>query len=506
MQASAWIASHALRIPRRQALQDLAFGRSFTYEELSRRIDALAAHLTHGAGVRSGDRVVVLARNSHHVVEIQYACAAIGAVFVPLNWRLNAEELVAIGQDCAPALVLHESFFNGPAASVSNALDVPALSWDSDGAPDAYEEALAAVTAPVPPIESSGDAPWTIIYTSGTTGRPKGVILSHASAMATMLSVVVAAEISASSLALTALPMCHVAGLNLFTNPALYMGATVVLMREYDAALAFHLLTRRTERVTHFCGVPANYQFMQKLDDWDDARFDGLTAFAGGSPVPEVLVQEWADRGAALQTVYGISEAGAAVLLVPRAEELTHKGTVGLPLMHIRARVVDGAGTDVPTGEVGELLIAGPSRTPGYWGAPDLTAQTIDTDGWLHTGDAAFIDQSGYVHLVDRFKDMYISGGENVYPAEVENVLHQHPAVAEVAVVGVPDERWGECGHAYIVPTANGHIDPDEIRDFARARLAAYKAPKHVTTVTELPRNTIGKILKRTLREKAATG
>ena len=265
MKANDWITSHALRTPQRPALDDLSFERSFTYEELSRRIDGLAAHLVHERGVRHGDRVAVLARNSHHVIEVQFACAAVGAVFVPLNWRLNVEELLTIGRDCGPVLVLHESAFEENAAKVADALDVPALAWSTHGGTDDYERALATVAGPVAAAEASGDEPWTIIYTSGTTGRPKGVVLSHASAMATMLGVIVAGEVGAGSLALTVLPMCHVAGLNLFTNPALYMGARVLTMREYDPERTFDLLTRTVDPVTHFCGVPANYQFMQAL-------------------------------------------------------------------------------------------------------------------------------------------------------------------------------------------------------------------------------------------------
>jgi fatty-acyl-CoA synthase len=224
----------------------------------------------------------------------------------------------------------------------------------------------------------------------------------------------------------------------------------------------------------------------------------------GGAPVPEVLTREWAAHGSAPQTVYGISEAGAAVVMVPYGAELERVGTVGLPLQHVLARVVDEEGRDRPAGEVGELLIGGASVTPGYWGKPALTSETIDPGGWLHTGDAAVLQPDGYVRLVDRYKDLYISGGENVYPAEVENVLYQHPSVAEAAVIGVPDERWGEVGHAYVVAHRGHEIDGEALCAFVRERIAGFKVPREVTRLDALPRNNIGKILKRELRARHA--
>ncbi len=515
---SSWIASHARRAPRRVAVDDLAHGRSFTYAELDARVESLAGHLI-GAGIARGDRVALLARNTHHAIELQDACARLGAVFVPLNWRLTDAELRAAGEDCGPRLLLHESFVEDKARAVAGSLGIPMLGWNSEGRGgdvDAYETALAAarhgreetrrVLRARPPVRSTD--PWTIIYTSGTTGTPKGVVLTHGSAAATMLGVISSARVHTDAVSLTVLPFCHVAGLNLFTNPTLFMGGRVLVLREFDAARTLELLAGRDPqlrlRVTHLCGVPAVFQFMQALPAWPDTRLEGVTTMVGGAPVPEVLTREWAAHGSAPQTVYGISEAGAAVLMVPHDEALERIGTVGLPLQHVLVRVVGPDGSDVPEGEVGELLIGGASVTPGYWNKPAQSAEAVDPEGWLHTGDAAILAPDGAVRLVDRYKDLYISGGENVYPAEVENVLYQHDSVAEVAVIGVPDATWGEVGHAYVVARSGHEIDGEALCAFVRQRIAAFKVPRHVTRVDALPRNNIGKILKRELRTRHA--
>lgn len=484
-----WVRFHARTAPDRVAIEDLTFVRTFTYAELSDRIDRLAGYLA-GRGIRRGDRVAVLARNSHHVLEVQYACAAIGAIFVPFNFRLSGPELVAAAQDCQPSILFYET----AAKERADAIGGPSVEW-----PGAYEDVLAGASPMTEVVDPKHEEPWTIIYTSGTTGTPKGVIVSHGSAQATMLGVLVGSRVTAQTVTLTILPFCHVAGLNLFTNPTLFAGGHVVLVREYDPKVALGLITRAEARVTHVCGVPAVFQFMQALPGFAEMRFDGVRGMVGGSPVPDVLTRAWCEKGAAMQTVYGISEAGAAVLMVPDGEAVAHVGTVGLPLMHVRARIVDAEGNAVPRGTVGELLISGPSVTLGYWNKPELTADTI-REGWLRTGDAAVWQEDGYFRIADRYKDMYISGGENVVPAEVENVLYRHAAIAECAVVGWPDEKWQEVGHAFVVLKAGASLELAEMQAFAREHLAAFKVPRHLTLLAALPRNNTGKIVKRELR------
>ncbi len=342
MRVVSWIEHHAARTPDRTALVDLHRGSELTYGELAARVRAVAWSLQDRFGVGVGDRVAVLSRNDTRVFEVVYACALLGAIAVPLNWRLTAAELTAVSSDAEPAVLVHESFAEPVAAEIADGAGIPTrLSWASEpGEDDGYEElATAAVPADWTPPEVDDEAVWTIIYTSGTTGLPKGVQATHRGWLASLLGILVAHRVSADSRCLTVLPLFHVAGLNLFANPVLYVGGTVVVARAFDPAQGLALLTDTAAPVTHFCGVPANYQFMEQLPEFADAPLRPFVAVVGGSPVPQALVETWGRRGVALTTVYGITEAGACVTAMPPGRELDHNGTVGLPLLYARCRV-----------------------------------------------------------------------------------------------------------------------------------------------------------------------
>ena len=502
-----WVEHHARRTPERVALVDSHRGLEANYGELARRVRSLAWSLAAEHRVGLGDRVAVLSRNDTRVFEVLHACALLGAIAVPLNWRLTPAELTAIAADAAPEVLVHESWAGPVAAEVASGAGVPRrISWASEQGEDDDYEALAAQEAPADwaPAPVDADAVWTIVYTSGTTGLPKGVQATHAGVLASMLGILVAHAVTASSRCLTVLPTFHVAGLNLHANPVLYAGGTVVVARTFEPAQALRLLTDPATPVTHFCGVPANYQFLQQLPDFADAPLRPFVAVVGGSPVPSALVSAWADRGVALTTVFGITEAGACVTTVPPGRELDRNGTVGLPVLYARCRIRTAEDRPAAAGETGELQVAGPLVTPGYWRNPAATAEAFAPDGWLRTGDAARLTDDGYFVLVDRWKDMYISGGENVYPAEVENVLHAHAGVSQAAVVGAPHPRWGETGVAFVVPAREAAVGPDELVAWCRDRLAGYKVPSRIELVDELPRNATGKVLKGPLRTTAA--
>jgi fatty-acyl-CoA synthase len=490
-----WIGYHARAAAQRTALADVPGGRRVSYAELEQRTARLAAALRSSFGVGRGDRVAMLSRNCALAFELMYACARLGAIFVPLNVRLAPAELRRLAADAGPSVLFGEQeLLRAPIAP-----GIPALSWEQD-----LEHLLADGSAGLDPVPLGPDDPWVIIYTSGTTGLPKGVLVTHGGSAATMHGALAGGQVTSSSSCLTVLPVWHVAGLNLFANPVLFAGGTVLVMQAFDPATALDLLTRDTDPVTHFCGVPANYQFMQALPGFAAAPLRDFWAGVGGSPVPAALVRAWGERGVTLRTIYGISEAGAAVTMSPPGAAVTVPGDVGLPLWHLRCRVMDGDRA-CPPGLPGELQVAGTSVTPGYWRQPEATAQAV-RDGWLRTGDIAVAGQDGRIQIIDRAKDMYISGGENVYPAEVEGVLYHHPAVAEVAVVGVPDQRWGESGAAWVVLAPGAAASADDIRSWARARIAAFKVPRDVVITDGLPRNATGKVLKAELRRQAAAG
>ena len=308
-----------------------------------------------------------------------------------------------------------------------------------------------------------------------------------------------AVGLTSASTNLNVLPTFHSGGLNLYTTPCLHLGARSINLREFDPARVLELLV--SGEITHFFGVPAIYQFLAEHPGWADADLSKVESWAcGGAPMPIALLQRYADRGVVIRQGMGLTETSPTVFLTDEAHAISKVGSVGKPALHTEIRVVDEAGADVGVDEIGELWVRGPNVTPGYWERPEANDASF-TDGWLHTGDAARIDVDGYVFIVDRWKDMYISGGENVYPAEVEQVLFHHPNVMDVAVIGVPDERWGEVGMAVVVPRDAAGFDAAEILAFCDDKLARYKIPKQVATVGELPRNAAGKVLKRELRE-----
>jgi fatty-acyl-CoA synthase len=490
--AARWIDYHARATPDRVATIDADTGRRLTYAELADRIRRAAAVLSQHFKISTGDRVAMLSHNRVDAIELMYACAELGAIFVPLNIRLTDGELDGLIEDCSPRVLVGEKsllarHLGGQVARVT---------WDE------LDTAGTDVVTTTSPTELPADAPWLIIYTSGTTGVPKGVVITHAGSQATMLAGVVCGAVTADTVCLTALPLWHVAGLNLFTNPAFFMGGRVILMRTFDAAQAVRLLTEDQAPVTHFTGVPAHYQFMDAV--LGEELLPNFVAAVGGSPVPEALVQQWARRGVELRSVYGITEAGSTVAMTPAGAAPSSPGDVGVPMSHIRCRIETTGPDDVGELDVGELLVAGTSVTPGYWNKPDETARTV-IDGWLHTGDIASISSDGHIRILDRIKDMYISGGENVYPAEVEDALCRHPAIACAAVVGVPDDKWGETGSAWLILHDHAELeDIESVRRWLRERLGAFKVPREIHIVESLPRNATGKVLKADLRRRSA--
>ncbi|GAB3348541.1 acyl-CoA synthetase [Modestobacter lapidis] len=496
-----WVGHHAAGTPDRVALEDLGTGRVLTYGELDRRARSLAAHLRNEVGVSAGDRVAVLSPNSSNVVEVQEACRLLGAVFLPLNVRLTAEELGFIVGDAVPRILLFASELAALADPVAAGAGVRTLAWG--GPADSYEAALAAAGQLLEPYQAAPEDPLTLIYTSGTTGRPKGAVTSFESALAVVLNSLVAGGIGPTSVNLTILPLFHVAGLNLFLNATLYAGGRTVIASRFEPQECLDLLTDDSRGITHIVGVPATYQFMSRLDGFSGARFGGLFAGVGGSPSASALFETWRERDVELRNIYGITEGSSTVCVMPPGRGRDKSGSVGRPVLHARLRIVGADGEVLAPGEVGELQVSGPNVGPGYWRRDEATAETF-VDGWLRTGDAARLDDEGFCFIVDRWKDMYISGGENVYPTEVENVLYQLQDVAEVAVVGVPDEKWGETGLAAVVPRPGASLTEREVIDFCRTRLARYKAPTQVRFVDELPRNAVGKIRKVDLRDRFA--
>ena len=494
-----WIAHFGRRTPDKIAAVDLASQRRLSYAQFDARISLLATHLRDKLKVARGDRVAVLALNTTDTLEVQFACFRIGAVFLPLNTRLTVPELQFIVGDASPKVMIHDTDLAEVALSVAKLCGVSsALRLGPGGS---YEAALAA-SKPLDIAETvTLDDISTIMYTSGTTGQPKGAIITHGMTFWNCVNLGGPAYISPSSVLLTVLPLFHTGGLNCYTNPVLHAGGTVLIMRAFDPASALQLISDPSHGINQFFGVPAIYQFMSQHASFATADFSRLViGGVGGAPMPVPLLKVWEARGVALQQGYGMTETSPAVLTLDKEDAARKAGSSGKPVLHTEVRIVRPDGSDAEVGELGELWVRGPNVTPGYWNRPDANASSF-TDGWLHTGDATRIDEEGFYYIVDRWKDMYISGGENVYPAEVESVLHQLSAVAEAAVIGIPSEQWGEVGMA-IVAIKPGHtLGPEEIHAHCQANLARFKCPRLIEFVDALPRNATGKIHKPTLRK-----
>jgi len=495
-----WIAHFGRRTPAKIAAVDLGSGRQFSYAEFDARIARLAGHLRDQLKIQRGDRVAVLALNTTDILEIQFACGRLGAVFLPINTRLTVPELHYIIGDAAPRLLIHDGELADAALAVARLCQVEAtLRLGPDGA---YEAAIAAAVPLAHAEIVTLDDISTIMYTSGTTGRPKGAIITHGMTFWNCVNLGGPAAIAPTTVLLTVLPLFHTGGLNCYTNPVLHAGGTVLIMRSFDPGLALRLISEPARGINVFFGVPSIYQFMAQHPLFESADFNRLgVGGVGGAPMPVTLLKVWETRGVALLQGYGMTETSPAVLTLDRADAVRKAGSSGKPVLHTEVRIVRPDGSDADVGELGELWVKGPNVTPGYWNRPDANAACF-TDGWLHTGDAVRIDDEGFYTIVDRWKDMYISGGENVYPAEVEGVLHQLDAVAEAAVIGVPSPQWGESGLAIIAVKPGHAISEAEIHAHCLANLARFKCPWAIRFVDALPRNATGKIHKPTLRER----
>ena len=510
-----WLGRHARSQPGTIALIDLGNGRELTYATLNERAERLAIVLADTFGIVAGDRLAILSENTSNIFEVQFACWKLGAAYVPLNWRLARPELEFIVRDCTPKLLFHDAVREDVAAALARSCDIAwRICWDgattraADGAD--YEDLLASASSfgsgMRRAVENTHETLACVMYTSGTTGHPKGAMITHGGMVWNLLSATAPFAFRAGMVNLTILPQFHIGGINAFANPAFHYGGTNILMRAFDPAGTLDVLADHRYGVTHFLAVPSNYLFMSQHPRFESATFPTLvTAGIGGAPTPLALLETWAAKGVVLQQGYGMTESAATISAQSKADAVRKVGSIGTPLLHLEHRIVDENGTDVAPGTVGELWVRAPNISPGYWNRPDANADSFTGD-WFHTGDAIREDEEGALYILDRWKDMYISGGENVYPAEVENVLYAIDGVAEAAVIGVADARWGEVGKAVIVLKTDAVLEEADVIRLCGEQLAKFKVPKTVDFVQELPHNATGKILKREIRANLEKG
>jgi O-succinylbenzoate-CoA ligase len=487
-----------------EALVEVERGRRFTYPELNARCNRIA-HALLARGVEKGDRVAFLLMNGAEYLESYFALAKIGAVMVPLNWRLTPAELEFIVNDSGSSILVYDTEFDAAVADLRGR-DTSVRSWirvgDDESRPDwaiDYDLACSDASQAEPEIRASDDDMLFIMYTSGTTGRPKGVVHTHGTMIAASLTINMTADLRDRDRYLEILPLFHVGALTPATG-CIHRGGTLVVMRAFDPDRVFGAIVE--EEVTVGLAVPAMLQFMwvsPEREKHDLSRLRWL--LCGAAPVPVPLIEKYASIGIEIHQVYGLTESGGPACVIGSADALAKAGSTGPAFFHTEVRVVAEDGREVEPGQVGEVIIRGAHLMKEYWERPEATAETL-RNGWLYSGDLGTVDEDGFVYIHDRKKDMIISGGENVYPAEIESVLTGHPQIKEAAVIGLPSEKWGESVAAIVVLKDGESSSVEGILDFCQGKLARFKQPKTVEFVDEIPRNPTGKILKRLLRER----
>ena len=502
------LTKRALLTPDREALNELATGVHYTYAELNGRANRAANFLREKYNLQKGDRVSILAHNSVAYVDLLFGLAKIGAILAPLNWRLTARELTYIVNDCQPRVLIVGPEFVSVYNEMKDSIQVEKLISleGADVSGEAYEWLHEQASAEEPKrVEISGDDPVCILYTSGTTGRPKGAVLPHRQVVWNSINTVMSWGLNENDISPILTPMFHSGGLFVFLVPLFHVGGKLLLGRTFDPDASLKLIV--DEKCSVILGVPTLFQVWMNSPQFGNADFSHVRFFiSGGAPCPPSLIQAWSEKkGVVMRQGYGLTEVGVNCFSMTDEDALRKVGSVGKPIFHSEMRLVDEKDNDVPIGSTGELIIKGDHVCVGYWNNEEATQQSLK-DGWFHTGDMARMDEEGYFYIAGRFKDMIISGGENVYAAEVESIFREHAAVADAALIGQPDEKWGEVGVMIVACKPNQNATADELLKFCAGRLAKYKIPKRVEFVESLPYSPYGKVIKAELKRQWVVG
>ena len=496
-----WAKHQAVMRPNKVAIKDYSSGEKLTYLELERRALKIANYFQKKE-IGRNDRVAILSKNNSIFFELQFACAKKGVILVPLNWRLTAPELSFILKDCDPKLLIFDSPFKGTVSSLNNSSkNMCLLEFDSTDSNNEFSSVWEFLDHDVEEIDASLEDLITIMYTSGTTGNPKGAKINHMMNLFNTINVCGPARITSRTSQLVILPLFHTGGLNMYANPVLHQGGEIVIMREFIPSEALEAINDPQFAITHLFGVPAPLQFMMQDKNFDIVNFDTLEVVGvGGAPCAEIIIKNWQRKNVDVIQGWGMTETSPTGTVLAAEDSVRKIGSAGKPAMHTSIKIVDKNMSQVPANDIGQLLIKGPNITPGYWKNEDATDNSF-YNGWLRSGDLAKQDEEGFIYIVDREKDMYISGGENVYPAEVENVLYQLDEISELAVIGIPDKKWGETGKVYVALKRDRKLSKEKIMEHCIKNLAKFKIPTVIEFMPALPRNATGKVLKRALKK-----
>lgn len=504
-----YIGRRAIYTPDDQAVIDVGKSpiRSFTYAEMNSRANRLANWLHDGAGIQKGDRVAILANNGVEYLDAFFACSKIGAILVCLNWRLHWRELQQLLEDTTPTVIIYSGDFQDKVESIVQEIDFLEYLVHIDGEGLSNSRNFEKTIAESLPREASEpqineEDVVALIFTGGTTGLPKAAQISHRMIAWNTLNTVIH-DLQHGDITVNSFPMFHTGGLLVYTMPLLILGGTVILTRKFQPEQVLQLFEEYG--VTVYAGVPTMYQMLTQAKNWQTSDLSTLRfCTSGGAPLPVQLVEQFQrEKDVQFKQGFGMTEFGPGVFALASDDAIRKAGSIGRPNFFVDARIVDEQNQPVEAGVVGELVLRGPSLCSGYFNKPEETQRAVDSEGWFHTGDLAMADSEWYFTIVDRKKDLFISGGENIYPTEIENVLYKHPAVQMCAVIGVPDEKWGEVGKVFIILRANHDVTTAEILQHMQHHLAGYKVPKYIEFRDELPISAAGKILKRELLKES---
>ncbi|MHA1577856.1 MAG: acyl-CoA synthetase [Candidatus Thorarchaeota archaeon] len=496
-----WTGRRALLTPKREAIVDNIQKKRYTFEMMDRRANQVARVLLD-SGVQKGDRVGAFSKNRLDFLDLLFACGKIGAILTPFNVRLTTPEIEYLIKKTGPSIFFYDPNLRTQFREIRLFLEKQSVvvmgekKYDAD--PDISSLMMKKPSGEVEKPAISLDDPYLIVFTGGTTGLPKGAILSHDLVFWNSVNTIVSWGLKPDDIQPLLFPLFHTGGINVLLVPFFHLGAKSIIMGDFDVDATFKVIEQ--ENCSIVVGVPTMFSMMSESPKFTKVNFETVRVFiSGGAPCPVAIMEKYWERGKILKMGYGLTEVGPNNFYLPESDVKRKPSSVGFPVFHCDMKVVDDHGNEVPIGDHGELLLRGPHIFSGYWDEPGETAKTIEPDGWVHTGDLAMKDEEGFYFITGRKKDMFISGGENVYPTEIEELLYKHPSILEAAVLGVPNEKWGEIGKAFIVLKSGKSLNQEELLNFLTGKLAKYKIPRQYEFLDELPKSAAGKILKRDL-------
>lgn len=491
-----WLTKRERYTPDYEAVIDLATENRYSYRDLNRRANNLATVLQRDYSLKAGNRVAVLSKNRMEMIDLFFACGKLGVIMVPLNFRLPAPAIEELLHDCDPSLLVYSAEFDAIAASAKKKKIIP-KGFPIEGKENSVEQiVLADQSAPKIHIAKARETAM-ILYTSGTTGKSKGAMISWRQIHWNSINSEIGLELTSKDCAIVNTPFYHTGGWHVLFTPLIHHAGKIILQSEFDPAESLKIIKK--ERITILFGIPTMLKMIMDEESFSDTDFSSVRyAICGGEACPIPVINRYKEVNIPIRQGYGLTEAGPNCYSLPAEDAIRKEGSVGFPNFHIGVKVVANDGSEVEQGEIGELWMKGPHVFNGYWNNPEATNETLE-NGWVKTGDLFRQDKEGYFYIAGRKKDMYISGGENVYPVQVENVIYEHPAVSQAAVIGVPDDQWGETGCAFVVLKDQETLTSDELKTYCRDYLAGFQCPGHVIFQDELPLGHSNKIQKKEL-------